>query len=251
MHLRLSGMVPSVSQWNNPEVSFYKPGAQPLALQEPHRPQLDWRLTRCCCCVFHRWTNSKPLSLWGNRRSRLLSLNPLFMVKWPHTDDNCVTIISGNILTPTLLTTYPDGCVTGTPQLMLTAGPNVAVPPQQPYGYGYTAAPGYVQPPQPSFGYGMWTPNNPRPHLDLTRHLPSICPSLFVFLTSFPWSSTHNRGHKQASAHSSFEYYFFIMLSCSRRKHSTTLKDFYLYCLKRNWTTCLFVFHIPYLWLLI
>jgi len=38
---------------------------------------------------------------------------------------------------------------------MLTAGPNVAVPPQQPYGYGYPAAPGYGQPPQPSFGYGM------------------------------------------------------------------------------------------------
>lgn len=44
----------------------------------------------------------------------------------------------------------------GTPQLMLTAGPNVAVPPQQPYpGYGYTApAAGYGQP-QPGFGYGM------------------------------------------------------------------------------------------------
>ncbi|KAG9348508.1 hypothetical protein JZ751_002244 [Albula glossodonta] len=47
--------------------------------------------------------------------------------------------------------------VYGTPQLMLTAGPNVAVPPQQAYGYGYTAAPGYGQPPQPQpgFGYGM------------------------------------------------------------------------------------------------
>uniref|UniRef100_A0A8C6PBE8 Clathrin, heavy chain b (Hc) n=1 Tax=Nothobranchius furzeri TaxID=105023 RepID=A0A8C6PBE8_NOTFU len=45
--------------------------------------------------------------------------------------------------------------VYGSPQLMLTAGPNMAVPPQQAYGYGYTAAPGYSQPPQPSFGYGM------------------------------------------------------------------------------------------------
>ncbi|KAI4815989.1 hypothetical protein KUCAC02_006110 [Chaenocephalus aceratus] len=46
--------------------------------------------------------------------------------------------------------------VYGSPQLMLTAGPNVAVPPQQPYGYGYPAAPGYGQPPQqPGFGYGM------------------------------------------------------------------------------------------------
>lgn len=34
-----------------------------------------------------------------------------------------------------------------------------------------------------------------------------------------------------------FEYYFFIMLSCYKRKHLTALKDFYLYCLKRNWTT--------------
>lgn len=58
-------------------------------------------------------------------------------------------------MTTALLTTYSDVSVAGTPQLMLTAGPNVAVPPQQPYGYGYTAAPGYGQPPQPSFGYGM------------------------------------------------------------------------------------------------
>uniref|UniRef100_A0A671RTI1 Clathrin heavy chain 1-like n=1 Tax=Sinocyclocheilus anshuiensis TaxID=1608454 RepID=A0A671RTI1_9TELE len=47
--------------------------------------------------------------------------------------------------------------VYGTPQLMLTAGPSVPVPPQQAYGYGYTAAPGYPQAPpaQPGFGYGM------------------------------------------------------------------------------------------------
>ncbi|KTF71141.1 hypothetical protein cypCar_00046624, partial [Cyprinus carpio] len=45
--------------------------------------------------------------------------------------------------------------VYGTPQLMLTAGPNVAVPPQQPYGYGYPTATGYGQPAQPGFGYGM------------------------------------------------------------------------------------------------
>ncbi|KAG7277063.1 hypothetical protein CRUP_025473 [Coryphaenoides rupestris] len=51
-----------------------------------------------------------------------------------------------------------DGDITisaSTPQLMLTSGTNVAVPPQQPYGYGYTAAPGYTQPPQPGFGYGI------------------------------------------------------------------------------------------------
>ncbi|KPP70923.1 clathrin heavy chain 1-like, partial [Scleropages formosus] len=47
--------------------------------------------------------------------------------------------------------------VYGTPQLMLTAGPSVAVPPQQAYGYGYTAPPAYGQhpQPQPGFGYGM------------------------------------------------------------------------------------------------
>uniref|UniRef100_A0A3B5KUG0 Uncharacterized protein n=1 Tax=Xiphophorus couchianus TaxID=32473 RepID=A0A3B5KUG0_9TELE len=49
----------------------------------------------------------------------------------------------------------PCPVVFSTPQLMLTAGPNMAVPPQQAYGYGYTGAPAYGQPPQPSFGYGM------------------------------------------------------------------------------------------------
>ncbi|KAF7244412.1 Clathrin heavy chain 1 [Varanus komodoensis] len=43
--------------------------------------------------------------------------------------------------------------VYGQPQLMLTAGPSVAVPPQAPFGYGYTA-PAYGQP-QPGFGYTM------------------------------------------------------------------------------------------------
>lgn len=42
--------------------------------------------------------------------------------------------------------------VYGQPQLMLTAGPSVAVPPQAPFGYGYTAP--YGQP-QPGFGYSM------------------------------------------------------------------------------------------------
>lgn len=63
------------------------------------------------------------------------------------------------VMTFVLFAPLLSGCVVflaGTPQLMLTAGPNVAVPPQQPYpGYGYTApAPGYGQP-QPGFGYGM------------------------------------------------------------------------------------------------
>ncbi|CAB1316428.1 unnamed protein product, partial [Coregonus sp. 'balchen'] len=46
--------------------------------------------------------------------------------------------------------------VYGTPQLMLTAGPSVPVPPQQAYGYGYQAPAGYPQAPQaqPGFGYG-------------------------------------------------------------------------------------------------
>lgn len=70
------------------------------------------------------------------------------------------------------------------------------------------------------------------PHHNSTQHLPSICPPSFVFLTSFPWSSTHNRGHKQATAHSRFWHYFFILSSCSKRKHLTASKDFYLYCLK-------------------
>ncbi|CAJ0967452.1 unnamed protein product [Ranitomeya imitator] len=43
--------------------------------------------------------------------------------------------------------------VYGQPQLMLTAGPSVPVPPQAAFGYGYTA-PAYGQP-QPGFGYSM------------------------------------------------------------------------------------------------
>uniref|UniRef100_A0A8D0HAL3 Uncharacterized protein n=1 Tax=Sphenodon punctatus TaxID=8508 RepID=A0A8D0HAL3_SPHPU len=39
------------------------------------------------------------------------------------------------------------------PQLMLTAGPSFPVPPQAPFGYGYSAPP-YGQP-QPGFGYTM------------------------------------------------------------------------------------------------
>lgn len=86
--------------------------------------------------------------------------------------DNCLTVMQHYNLLRTLkknveyfflqqpqsglfLTCCLCGFVAGTPQLMLTAGPNVAVPPQQPYGYGYTAAPGYGQPPQPTFGYGI------------------------------------------------------------------------------------------------
>lgn len=44
--------------------------------------------------------------------------------------------------------------VYGQPQLMLTAGPSVPVPPQAAFGYGYTAPPTYAQP-QPGFGYSM------------------------------------------------------------------------------------------------
>lgn len=92
-------------------------------------------------------------------------------------------------------------------------------------------------------------PPSPPHHHDFTRHLPSICPSLFVFLTSFPWSSTHNRGHKQATAHSRFEYYFFIMLSCYKRKTFNCIEGllFVLFEKKSDHTSCFFVLHIPYL----
>lgn len=59
----------------------------------------------------------------------------------------------------------------------------------------------------------------------------------FVFLTSFPWSSTHNRGHKQATAHSYIEYLFYYV---GLLQQQGTLQ---FRCLKWNWT--LLVFHIP------
>lgn len=86
-------------------------------------------------------------------------------------------------------------------------------------------------------------PTTPDPRHNSTQHFPSICLSLFVFLTSFPWSSTHKRGHKRATDHSHFEYYFFIMLSCYKRKHLTAMRDFYLYCSKEI-GPCFFTFHI-------
>ncbi|XP_043910827.1 clathrin heavy chain 1 [Protopterus annectens] len=45
--------------------------------------------------------------------------------------------------------------VYGQPQLMLTAGPSVAVPPQPGYGYGFTPAAAPYGAPQPGFGYSM------------------------------------------------------------------------------------------------
>lgn len=53
------------------------------------------------------------------------------------------------------------------------------------------------------------TTQPPNHHHNLSQ-LPSICLSLFVFLTSFPWSSTHNRGHKQATAHSPLSTIFLL-----------------------------------------
>lgn len=129
---------------------------------------------------------------------------------------------------------------------MLTAGPNVAVPPQQPYGYGYTAAPGYGQPPQTAFGYGMWTPSDPPTSPNLTQHFPSIFPPFFVFLTSFPWSSTHNRGHKQATAHSRFEHYFFIMFVQFQEKTFNCIEGLLFVLFERNWTTFVFVLFFPH-----
>lgn len=144
---------------------------------------------------------------------------------------------------------------------MLTAGPNVAVPPQQAYGYGYTAAPGYGQPPQPSFGYGMWTPKSPYSpppsppsphHLPTTTTLPdTFLPSVLLSLCSSPAShglllTTGATSKQQPTLVSST--IFLLCCPVTREKHLTALKDFYLYCLKRNRTTrhvsLFYTFHI-------
>lgn len=51
-------------------------------------------------------------------------------------------------------------------------------------------------------------------HHHLSTRLDSFLPSVFffVFLTSVPWSSTHNRGHKQATAHFDFECYICFII---------------------------------------
>lgn len=84
------------------------------------------------------------------------------------------------------------------------------------------------------------------PHLDLPQHLPSSV-LLFVFLTSFLWSSTDNRGHKQATAHSRFEYSFFINLSCYKRKRINASKGLLFPWFEKKLDHVCFLFHIPYL----
>lgn len=69
----------------------------------------------------------------------------------------------------------------------------------------------------------------PPPHLDPA---PSSYPIiLLLFLTSFLWSSTHNRGHKQATAHSGFHCYF---LFCSVTRRKWCCRDSHFLCLKIN-----------------
>lgn len=79
-----------------------------------------------------------------------------------------------------------------------------------------------------------------------TQHLPSICSPSFVFLTSFPWSSTHNRGHKQATAHSRFWHYFFYSVVLFQEKTLNCIEGLLFVLFERNWTTRLFfsTFHI-------
>lgn len=57
-------------------------------------------------------------------------------------------------------------------------------------------------------------PRLPHHHHHLSTRLDSFLPSVFffVFLTSVPWSSTHNRGHKQATAHFDFECYICFII---------------------------------------
>lgn len=92
-------MVPSVSQWNNPEVSFFvffilsffvflfffqKQASQPVLFKKCHRYQnvtSVWRCDCCCRCALCRWTSLKPPSPWGNRRNRPPSPSPSYTVK--------------------------------------------------------------------------------------------------------------------------------------------------------------------------
>lgn len=72
------------------------------------------------------------------------------------------------------------------------------------------------------------TPHHPHPDPAPSSH-PII---LLLFLTSFLWSSTHNRGHKQATAHFGFHCYF--LFGCSVTRGKRRCRDSYCFCLKKN-----------------
>lgn len=82
------------------------------------------------------------------------------------------------------------------------------------------------------------------PHPPHPDPAPSSHP-IVLLLTSFLWSSTHNRGHKQATAHSGFHCYFLFCCAVTRGKRRC--RDSHFFCLKINLNISLFLFHIPYL----
>lgn len=137
--------------------------------------------------------------------------------------------------------------VYGTPQLMLTAGPNVPVPPQQPYGYGYTAAPGYGQPPQTAFGYGMWTPNYLHPPPPQLNPTPSFhLSSLLCVPHQLPMVFYSQQGPQASNSPLSFLALFFYSVVLFQEKTFNCIEGLLFVLFERNWTTRLFfsTFHI-------
>lgn len=79
-----------------------------------------------------------------------------------------------------------------------------------------------------------------------TISLPSVPLSLCSSPASHGLLLTTGATSKQ-TAHSGFEYYFFIMLACYISTHLNALKDFYLYCLKGIGPhVCLIFFFFPH-----
>lgn len=241
-------MVPSVSQWNNPEVSFYKP----LLFKSPVVFTLTevWHIR--CRHVPPQVDKLEASESLRKQEEQATESQPIvYGKKRPHVQ-KWITVVPFEDRFNSVFKYSSWRCLAGTPQLMLTAGPNVPVPPQQPYGYGYTAAPNYGQPPQTTFGYGMWTPNYPHPPPPTTQpntFLPSVLPPLCSSPASHGLLLTTGATSKQQPTLVSGTIFLFCR-PVPRENTKLHRRTFICIVWKKLDHTFVF-FHIPYLWLLI
>lgn len=90
------------------------------------------------------------------------------------------------------------------------------------------------------------TPHTHPPQLDPTPSLHlsfSLCSSPASYGLLLTTGATSKRQPTLVSS----TIFYSVVLSQDKTFNCIQRTSYYLYCLKRNWTTCLFVFHIPYL----
>lgn len=280
-------MVPSVSQWNNPEVSFLffsfflfsffffffqKQASQPVLFKKCHRYQnvtSVWCCDCCCRCALCRWTSLKPPSPWGNRRNRPPSPSPSYTVK-----------TAPRSQTTTHIKTFQNKSLDVLTLLWRLCCRHATAHAHSGAQRARTRA--------PPAGLRLWLHSGSRLHPAATaqlwlRHVKTEDP---VNLPDSPTTTTTSRPDSTPSFHLSFSLCFspashgrlltteatskqqptlilsaiFVLLlllwlklllfCCYQRRRLSASKDFYLYSTEKNRTGPWAYFHIPYLWLL-